>query len=419
MAVSIATALVAGSLLYGRWFGHEYVDAVVGSDTGRGDWFADSLAVDGDWLAVGAFRDDDAGENAGAVYLFRRERSGWTEVDKLVPPTAEAADETGFDVALQGDMLLVSALGGFSDPPSERSRGRVHVYVRRAEQWRATQELLAPDGRAGEHFGFSLALDGDRLAVGAKNARGGADDEAERAGAVYVYRRAGDEWSLERRLTAADGGAGDAFGSDLALRGPRLLVGAPEVDRDGRTNVGAVYGFEHRDGRWQDGGVVLTPPPDSSAVHFGIGLAAAGEHAFVGASHWAERPGGGAVHVFERVGADWRAVATLTDCLGEPSDMLGFRVAAANGRVIAGAHLADATARDGGAVAMFGLVDGLWRQVGRTAARDGDRDDHYGVALATDGRELFVGAERADVTGRESGALYIEPMTDDAGPPCP
>jgi hypothetical protein len=195
------------------WQQEAYLKA---SNTGAEDLFGDSVALAGDTLAVGAWReqsasrgvdgdqDDDSADRSGAVYVFRRSGTDWQQEAYLKASNTDAEDSFGYGVALAGDVLAVGAPGEDStaagvngeqdDNDAERS-GAIHVFRRSGATWRQEVYLKASNTGAGDHFGLSVALSGDTLAVGAyyetsasRGVNGNqADDSALGSGAVYIF----------------------------------------------------------------------------------------------------------------------------------------------------------------------------------------------------------------------------------------
>ena len=94
--------------------------------------------------------------------------------------------------------------------------------------------LKASNAGAGDLFGFSVAVSGDTVVVGAYNEDGDAtstaaapNDNASQAGAAYVFVRSGTSWSQEAYLKASNAGASDRFGFSVAVSGDTVVVGAP------------------------------------------------------------------------------------------------------------------------------------------------------------------------------------------------
>ena len=96
---------------------------------GRGEGFGKAVSLHGDVLVVGAPDDDQNGENAGAVYVFRRSNAGWSEEVKLTP--SDAADRAGTSVAVHGDHL---AFGG-PGTPGLQTRGKLWFFRNADGRW--------------------------------------------------------------------------------------------------------------------------------------------------------------------------------------------------------------------------------------------------------------------------------------------
>lgn len=108
--------------------------------------------------------------------------------------------------------------------------------------------LSANDAANGDSFGYSVAIDGNTLVVGAYWAASGGK---EKSGAAYVYTRpalGSKEWTQVVRLAAADGAAFDHFGTAVAISGDTIAVSATQADISGNTNQGAVYVFSRNQG---------------------------------------------------------------------------------------------------------------------------------------------------------------------------
>jgi hypothetical protein len=187
-------------------------------DPHTADWFGSAVAVAGDWVAVGAYGADPRGEKSGAVYLFRRSAAGWSLHMKLAPRDLQAGDWFGFALALDGDWL---AVGAPRDDSIAESSGSVRLFERRGDEWLQTAELLPRAGSVTAWFGYALALDRDRLLVGAP----GDDTRAESAGMATLFERRNGSWLARAELAASSPRPEERFGSSVDLRDDRLMVG--------------------------------------------------------------------------------------------------------------------------------------------------------------------------------------------------
>ncbi|HWO18043.1 MAG TPA: DUF4215 domain-containing protein [Kofleriaceae bacterium] len=277
------------------WSQQAYVKA---SNTGAGDQFGQSVALsaDGSTLAVGAnYEDsgatgiggrqtDNSAENAGAVYVFTRSGTTWSQQAYVKASNTDAGDYFGCSVALSADgstmavgaIYEASAATGIDGDPTNNSAGSagaVYVFTRSGTTWSQQAYLKASNTDAGDQFGESVALsaDGSTLTVGAWSEAsavtgiGGnqADNSAVDAGAVYVFTHSGAKWSQQAYLKASNTGAGDRFGSSIALSGDgsTLAVGAVHeasaatgIDGNQADNAavkaGASYVFTRSDTAW-------------------------------------------------------------------------------------------------------------------------------------------------------------------------
>ncbi len=275
----------------GTWSQQAYVKA---SNTGAGDQFGYSVAVsgDGNTLAIGASLEDssttgigsppnESAIDAGAVYVYSRSGTTWTQQAYVKASNTEAGDNFGVSVGLNGDgntlavgaWLEDSSTTGIGGTPNELATdaGAVYVYSRSGTTWTQQAYVKASNTGGGDGFGIAVALsgDGNTLAVGAfledssSTGIGSAPNElASGAGAVYVFTRSAGTWSQHTYVKASNTGAGDEFGFSVALSGDgnRLAVGAPlenssttgigSTPDELATDAGAVYVFTRNAGTW-------------------------------------------------------------------------------------------------------------------------------------------------------------------------
>src|SRR6266567_1707385 len=273
----LANAAIAGSMLLNSCGGvpedmppisglQAYVKA---SNTGAADefGFAVALSIDGNTLVVGApgeasagAETDNSAPSAGAVYVYLRSGTTWTQQAYIKASNPEAGDQFGISVALSGNgnTLAVGATGEDSALPgvtpgivSEGTAGNaapgagaVYVFTLSAGTWSQQAYVKASNTGADDQFGISVALssDGSTLAVGATGedsaltgvtpgsvSEGTAGNAAPGAGAVYVFTRdLGGVWSQQAYVKASNTDADDQFGISVALNsdGDILAVGA-------------------------------------------------------------------------------------------------------------------------------------------------------------------------------------------------
>lgn len=269
----------------GTWSQQAYIKA---SDPGASDSFGNAVALsgDGNTLAVGAQWESDSATTidaapfSGAVYVFTRTASNWSEQARIKAPNIDQSDLFGGAVALSadGNTLAVGAVGEDSSTNTNLNDntmlnpGAVYVYTRSGGIWSPFSYIKASNVGNDDLFGTAVALSGDgkTLAVGARNedstsALDQTDNAASNAGAVYLYtlNNLGTAWLQQAYIKASNAGPDDSFGSSVALshNGNTLVVGAPGegsnavgVEGDQGNDVlpfsGAVYLFTRSSDVW-------------------------------------------------------------------------------------------------------------------------------------------------------------------------
>ena len=241
---------------------HNYLKA---SNTERPDRFGWAVAMDGNTLAVSAIWEDsnaagvdgdqsnNSARQSGAVYVFTLIEGKWSQQAYLKASNPGTEDYFGFAMALSGNTLAVSSTrerssNGDPDDNSLVSPGAAYVFTRSGVTWSQQAYLKASNIGQLDEFGWSVALHGDTLVVGAHKEDGSAtgvnglaNDSAADAGAAYVFVRSGEIWSQQAYLKASNTEAGDKFGHSVAISGSTIVVGV-ELEDSSATGVGGSDG---------------------------------------------------------------------------------------------------------------------------------------------------------------------------------
>ncbi|GAJ02326.1 unnamed protein product, partial [marine sediment metagenome] len=171
------------------------------SDGATNDEFGSSVSIDGDRAIIGAPGDDPC----GSAYVFQWNGTAWVEEAKLTASDGAAGDQFGCSVSINGDRAVIGAY--YDDDKGDRS-GSAYVFKWDGTAWVEEAKLTASDGAATDCFGGFVSISGDRAVIGARFD----DDNGLSSGSAYVYRWDGAAWVEEAKLTASDGAAGDQFG---------------------------------------------------------------------------------------------------------------------------------------------------------------------------------------------------------------
>ena len=425
------------------------------SNTDSDDNFGYAVALSGDTLAVGATGEasnatginGDQGNtgqpNAGAVYVFTRNGTAWSQQAYVKASNTDGDDNFGYSVALSGDTLAVGATGeasnatgvnGDQSNTSQPNAGAVYVFTRNGTTWSQQAYVKASNTNGDDNFGYAVALSGDTLAVGAtgeaSNATGINGDQSNtsqpNAGAVYVFTRNGTAWSQQAYVKASNTDSDDNFGYAVALSGDTLAVGATgeasnatgvngDQSNTSQPNAGAVYVFTRNGTAWSQQAYVKASNTDGDD-NFGNAVALSGDMLAVGATGEASDgisqfdnnlSGAGAVYVFIRNGTAWTQQAYIKAASPPPAsdDNFGWSLALLGNTLGVGVPGQDSNT---GAGYLFARNAGNWSQLAFFKASNPGTNDVFGWSLALTDDLLAVGAP-----GEDSGATGIDGNQND------
>ena len=446
------------------------------SNTSAGDNFGASVAVAGDTVVVGAYREDssttgvnsvsnETANGSGAVYVFVRSGSTWSQQAYLKASNPSVGDNFGASVAVEGDTIVVgayredSSTTGVNSVSNEAAinSGAAYVFVRRGGIWSQQAYLKASNTGASDLFGVSVAVAGDTVVVGAHREDGSttgvnsvSNEAASESGAAYVFVRSGGIWSQQAYLKASNTGTFDFFGISVAVAGDTVVVGADlewssttgvnSVSNNAAMGFGAAYVFVRSGSTWNQQ-AYLKASNTGKYDAFGISVAIAGDTVVVGAAGEGSSTtgvnslpnelarGSGAAYVFVRSGSTWDQQAYLKASNTGANDYFGTSVAVAGNTIVVGAlgesssttgvnSVPNQAASQSGAAFVFIRSDGNWSQQGYLKASNTGASDFFGVSVAVSGSTFISGSQQEDsiTTGVNSvpneaasgsGAAYI------------
>lgn len=365
------------------------------------DEFGDSVAVDDESAVVGAPDTDVDGDSSGSAYVFRRRGGEWRLDTKLLPIDGQRVDDFGDSVAVAANTAVVAAVNVGDTPDS----GSAYVFRHREGQWRQEATLPADEGEDYDEYDYSVAVDDETVVVGVRSD----DDNGPVSGSAFVFRRRAGEWRRETKLVADDGETGDEFGYSVAVDGETVVIGAPD-DADELTDVsgpGSAYVFRRRGDEWHQ---VTRLRADDGAPNdqFGDSVAVDGRTAVVGAVRdTADGVESGSTYVYRHRGGRWRLLTKLLPDDGKRSDFFGDSVAVAGETVVVGASGDDGGGSRSGAAYVFRRRGDEWHPAEKLRTDDGRADDRLGRSVAVDCNTVVVGAIGDDDNGTSSGSAYV------------
>jgi hypothetical protein len=292
-----------------------------------------ALSPDGSTLAVGAIsedggakgmngdQNDNSKQSSGAVYIFTRAGTSWTQQAYIKASNTDANDLFGYAVGLSADGNTLAA-SAFDEDSSARTingpqdtgrrgSGAVYVFTRTAGAWSQTAFLKASNAEAADSLGYDVAIsyDGNTIASGAADedcltpgvnpSNCGNDRESDQSsGAAYVFARSNGAWTQQAFLKASNPGKEDWFGSRLALSGDGSTLGVgAQLENGGGEDSGAIYLFTRTGTTWRQASYVKAPNAKAYA-EFGSAISFSHDGSMMAIGARAEAEETGAVHVF-------------------------------------------------------------------------------------------------------------------------
>lgn len=390
------------------------------------DEFGGSVDIDGDHLVVGAFRDDEAGFNKGAAFVYRRDDHGtphdpsddlWSLEDKLLPTAL--SNWYPRSVTIDGDRILVGMLGlpgldHYAEVWRRDDGGTPGVFE--DDAWLLDGKLPAPFAPLGDYFGQDAGLSGDWALVGDPDD----DHYANSSGAVSVFRRddagtpdpADDSWIYVKELYGSKHQYFGLFGTSVDFQGQRALIGAYGENFPSGFEQGAAYVFERDDHETAD-------PVDDTWVErarlvandgftgdrFGWSVSLDGDVALIGAPNDDEfGPDAGAAYVFRLQGDSWVQVAKLHAPGDATAKWTGVSVALRGTTAAVGSEAIPGQGFVGQAFLFRGGPGDLWLPAGAVEAVSAVSE--Y-MRLATDGTNLLIGSPADTSVSTEGGCAHV------------
>jgi hypothetical protein len=267
----------------GQW---DFVQKLVASDRDQGDQFQ-VVAISGNNLIVGAPREGDINlNNAGAVYRFSRNTSTglWTETNKIVAPNRHAGDQFGYSVDLDGtDGIIGAPFDGHAGTNIFWGANSGAAYSFSATT--GMDRIGYFDVEDGDQYGTSVAISNGFKMVGSPHHVHHVSSPSTVGGAVYCFF--GSSSNLVAEIYASDNGTDDLFGSSIAIDGNRMLVGARQENQSAFSGSafsgGSAYIFEKSTGGIWNEIEKITASDKSAYAEFGSAVAISGTDILVGA----------------------------------------------------------------------------------------------------------------------------------------
>ena len=355
------------------------------------DFFGSAVAVSGDHVVVGAIRADDAILDGGAAYLFSvgsgEVLATWTS------PNPNELDVFGGAVAIDGDTAVI---GSYWDDTSGTDAGAAYTFD--ANSRAQVFSLPNPSLGAFNYFGFSVAVSGNLVAVGAPF-----EDEGNVTDVGVVYLVDAISGDVQRTIYNPEPAASDAFGYSVAMHADLLVVGAYRAD-DGATDSGIAYVFDALTGDLLS---TLHNPSPEPQDFFGYSIDVADGQVVVGAyrkdGNDGEMTDVGTAYLFDAYSG--QLIALIENPDPTAFDFFGHTVAISESHIAIGAYQDDAGGFNVGSAYLFDRLE--TSSVRQIVNPEPNASDQFGYSVALWGSVVAIGAPRKDAGDFDAGAVYL------------
>lgn len=416
--VSVDLLEVGGDNIGKKVAGKDYVltnTKLTNDDGEEDDHLGKSAAIYGNICAVGAPNASFNGSNSGVVKIFSTSNDGltWGLVTTIYPDDEDDGMYFGYDVDIYDEYLVVGAYG---DDTLDSNAGAIYVFKTNNTGWNSwyqVSKLTGDDSEAGDQYGHSVSIYGNKIAVGARY-----NDEVDNnAGAVYTYVKSGDNITFKEKITVSGGASSDYFGFSLSVREDMLIVGAYGVDDNGSAS-GAVYIYRTtNDGNNWYFKQKLVASDGEAGMRYGSSVDINNKYAVVG-SYLNESKGSIYVYKTEDNGESWGSEIKLRPTDIETNDQFGRAVTMYSNMILASAGGHDLIAENAGAVYLYETLDtgSSWTQKNKIVSQDAKEDQYFSFGppftVSMGEKYAVIGSYReGEDTAPSSGAAYILNVT--------
>ncbi len=394
-AISLTAMPVAGQSVTG-WVQEA---KLVADDGAEADRFGVSVAIDGDTIVAGADGNDHSGESSGAAYVFVWNGTTWSQQAKLVSDDLAPADLFGISTSIDADTAVVGAL---KDDDNGSESGSAYVFVRSGDEWTQQAKLVPDDGDVNEEFGWSVAVEGDTAVAGARYD----DENGQWSGSAYIFTRTGSVWTQQTKLPLGLGSAEDYFGWSVAVDGNTVVVGAVG-DNDNGSDSGSVSVFVWNGSTWEEQTKLLAA--DGAAGDWLGGAVAIQADTAVAGAPYDDVDGArcGSAYVFVRSGGGWSQQAKLVPSDCTEWDEFGHSVALDGDTAVIGAHFDGDNGEYSGSAYVFVRDGSTWTQVAKLLPDDGATGEQFAHSAGISGNAMVLGAPSGSDNGTYTGSAYV------------
>ena len=320
---------------------------------------------------------------------------------KIVASEGTANDRFGFSLAVDQERLVI---GAATDDSRGVESGEAYIFQFDGNNWIEEAKIAPGDiPEVNDQFGFSVAISSNRTIIGAIAGNGSVSN----TGSAHIFRFDGMNWNEEQKLVPNNAATGDGIGFSVAIEGDLAVVGAPGDDELAELS-GAAYIYRYDGNSWVNEAKIVAS--DAAAFdQFGGAISLSGDRIIVGAINAASQVNSdpGAAYIFKFDGINWVEEAKLIASDGEQFDQFGESVSINGDLVVVGATKGDGSFSDSGVAYVFRFDGNNWIEERKLVASDEAANDGFGVSVSVSENSVLVGANLNSDAGDFSGSAYL------------
>ena len=334
--------------------------------------------------------------------------SYWNEQDSIVADDRATGDRFGRSVAISGDYAIV---GSNLDDDGGLSSGSAYIFKRTGNTWTQQQKLTADDAAGSDYFGTSVAIDGDTVIVGASQDSHGVSA----GGSAYIFTRTGSTWTQQQKIIPTDLTTFSNFGFSVDIQGDTVVIGARFLNFDNNPSqkYGAAYVWTRSGSTWTQQQRLEHPTP-VSFDGFGASVAISGNTIAVGVTGRDVSPSvtsTGSVCVFTISGSTWTLQQELVANDPQAGAQFGAKVDIDGDNIAVGVpfHNIDGVG-SAGSVYVFTRTGSTWTQQQKIIPDNPAANSYFGNSVGIQGNTLFFGWPKTYSNG--DGSVFIYKRTN-------
>lgn len=352
--------------------------------------FGIAVALDGDDALIGSCPHWNYGDWPGSAYIMHWNGSSWEQNIKLEAWDKYNKDEFGEHVALKNGWAAIGS-------KRQNGTGAIYMFEKDNDSW-APRQKLTPGDPANAYHLCAVDLDGRTLIAG----DGHNTVDGVRCGAAYIFEYDGEQWQQCAKLVPDVPVLWSEAGYAVAISGNRAAVGA--------NGIGTVYLYEKTGTEWHFS-AKLTPPYPGRHGQFGFKVDMDGDNLAISAITLDDPESEtGGVFMYHHDGSGWVLTQKLQTEAPVGGQAFGASVSLSGKRLLIGCSQYH-TGTPGSAYLYHQSSDGLWVYETTFSASDGQSGNHFGIAVATDGKNALVGVNHYNSPEWWAGAAYVYSLT--------